>query len=298
MSSRSYDVQVDWISFLLKVAKPSNGWSVKRVFDQWSNRKQHTRPVRPGPGGAADLFLVRLQEPPALRGLNAFVQANWPGAVTQIVGIEVAFDTYIGGTPVLELAQALTEQFFWMQYRSNDYWYFYRIPGEGRAYVHTSDMSRLEMSKRFMAQWQLTDQPNKFRLIRFHLHLKTTDAGQLPLPQQLWRARFEVTLKRGSVPWTSLADLIRANFAKGLRQFFQFRRAKPSLHRTLAWPIASPGFPVGFQPGRQGAYPTPAATPRAKPLRRRKFRAMSSADTTFNAKIYDALRHLRGTRDP
>jgi hypothetical protein len=290
----------DWISFRLTLPATSNFMFVLRVFVDAGHPHAHVVAHAPWPSGPATEFEVTLQDPKYIRSLSDLIERQWPGSIASITGIEVAMDTYKRGADQFDLAELAVDRFTWMQYPTEGRWHLYKKKGSGQRFLDKGiGMSLTELAWQLALEWQLTDHPGwERRPVRFHVQVKQADrAGKVRLPQDKWRARFEVTLTGTALPWTDVRELRTADF-NVFRPWFSFRKQAAGVHPALALALRSRGLPAGWQPGRRGKYRRPAYLsdrPRAGfPL---KYRYMSDADIALTKIIYDRLRDLRGAND-
>jgi hypothetical protein len=304
MTTYRQKIVIDWISLRLTLPSASNYWSVRNALESILNRSVWAKDVGAGPGRAACVFDVKIQDPRYVKCLGAELQKLWPGSTAEIVGMEVALDTYTSvsypAASELDLAKQLFEQFKWMEYATAGRWHLYRAKGERTRYLSAGNgLTEREVIQMLAEQWQLTDwnKNKKNAPARFHLHVKTTDVGARPLPRKLWRARLEVTLQGDQLPWKDVDELASADFTD-LQDWFRFCQKATNLTPALDVALQSRNLPADMQPGRRGRYrrPNSAAgarrhgTPRA-------YRPLSAANQRLNARIYDQLRRLHGPGD-
>jgi hypothetical protein len=286
------------------------------VFEDAGYKHPRANPAVAGPGKAASIFDVTLQEPKQLRSLHHLVQSKWRGSKATFTSIEVAMDTYKPDADEFELGQIVADRLRWMEYTGTGKWHLYRTRGqvsldrygyEGNWITVAGDdehelciglepagggMSQSELVMYLATGWQLTDHDKWTRpAARYRLQVKTTDrAGTIKLPRDLWRARFEVTLQASVLPWKDLADLQTADFT-AFGDYFRFRKPAVGLDKALDVAVRA-GAHAAWQPGRPGEYEKPVwMSGKPFPL---KYRTIVDADSELNKLIYDRLRNLGG----
>lgn len=301
-------IVIDWIRFRLTLPHSTQFQYVRRALNPVMKRDVWVKPVSPGRGGVSSVFDVTLQDPRFIRHLARELDKLWPGNSAQLIGIEVALDSFASDSTSpspRELACELFEQFKWMEHASTGKWHLYRKGREvqclkGSYSDGSFDLRERDVTELLADQWQLADF-NKKRstpAARFHLHVKTTDVDKRPLPPQLWRARFEVTLQGDQLPWRDVRELEHTDFA-ALQQWFRFRQPASDLHPAIRFAVNSKSMAAVWQPGRRGAYPAPRrpGSPR-RHGRPNRFRPMAAANTSLNTAVARQLRRLHGPGDP
>lgn len=248
-------------------------------------------------------FRVKLQDPKSFKQIKSIFDKVSPRLALQdepkLTAMEVAFDICSDGASKNDLAEIVTELYRFSTVAPGDDWYFYRVAGNGRAYVNTLD-NRAAVVRHFRDGWQLTDAKDKTADVRYHAYLKTTDNNGSGLQQHEWRARFETTLQGAALLCRTMAELERFDFVT-LKDHFRFRRLADDLHPAARYALATWSK---SQLGRPGAYLIPSRNVAGRFGKGRKagFRRSTAADDRLNRRgaleLLRALtRHWRSVRN-
>lgn len=217
---------VDWIDLEIHTVKPTNFMTVQKVFRQIQHLPSDVNPyveaVDEGPGGAASVFRVRIQDPKNSHVLDSLCSACADVMPLQsnpkVTAIEIAFDAY-NSSP--EQAARFYKYITFLADKSNH-----------RLYRAKSDITRgtplnFQLLISHLAEGWQVGIGNKSDDCYQHIYWKTTDNG-VTLPPSEHRARVEITLRGASLPMKDLDDLRNFNFAT-LAKYFQFRELKDDL---------------------------------------------------------------------
>jgi hypothetical protein len=289
---------VDWVALQIQLSERSNFMTVQdelRIALQLAaNHTPFVEAMDETSGRSASIFRFRIQNPRQAKvdQVVARLRQRFDFGPVQVVGIEVAFDTYRQGANVQELAEIAADRYRFLTTAPGNDWYFYRCRGEGRRYINDSDEigNRRDLVKHFAEGWQLTDRDSQAAEVRFHAYVKTWDNGRQLLPQA-YRARLEVTLQGAALPCSTLDQLARFNFAS-LAKHFKFRRLAADLLPVVRHPLMTW---TKQQLGRRGRYRRPNRNKIGTYSGVSAFKGSTVADDELNAITYECLRKL--TRD-
>jgi hypothetical protein len=286
---------VDWIELEIQLSERSNFMTVqdhlRDALKLPAGSNPHVEALDETAGRSASNFRFRIQDPKQMRQLDqvlARMRERFDFGSPQILAIEVAFDTYVQGGSVRDLAEVMTDRYRFLTTAPGDDWYFYRNSGEGRLYLNTLDCRR-DLVRHFEQQWQMTDRNSKTVPVRYHAYVKTMDGTQALSPET-YRARLEVTLQGEALPFTTLEQLKAFDFTK-MADHFKFRRLADTLHPMIRHPMMTW---MKDQLGRRGQYRRPIRKGDEMKFAKRKvlFRHSTVADDGLNAAAYECLRKL------
>lgn len=295
----TYRAAVDWVALQIQLSKRSNFMEVRDelrdALQLPDHEKLYVEALDETSGRSASLFLFRIQDPiqgQKLDQVAARLRQRFDLNSIQVVGIEIAFDTYCTGASVRELAEIAADRYRFLTTAPGDDWYFYRRTGEGRRYINddTEIGQRRDLVKCFAEGWQLTDRNSQDAPVRFHAYVKTTDRGRDLLPHA-YRARLEITLQGSALPCTTVEELKHFDFAE-LAKHFKFRRLADDLHPAARYALMTW---TKQQLGRRGRYRRPNWKKIGTYSGASKFRGSTVADDELNDAAYECLRKL--TRD-
>lgn len=295
----TYRAAVDWVALQIKLSKRSNFMEVRdelrAALHLPDHEKLYVEALDEANGRSASLFRFRIQDPTQGRKLDQVVarlQQRFDLDSIQVVGIEVAFDTYSTGASVRELAEVAADRYRFLTTAPGDDWYFYRRAGEGRRYINddTEIGQRRDLVKCFAEGWQLTDSNSQDAPVRFHAYVKTTDRGRDLLPNA-YCARLEITLQGSALPCATVEKLKHFDFAT-LAKHFKFRRLADDLHPAARFALMTW---TKQQLGRRGRYRRPHWNKIGTYSGTSKYRGSTVADDKLNDAAYECLRKL--TRD-
>lgn len=125
---------VDWVELEIHLTGRSNFWTVQAAV-RTALRLSDAPPIDAldeGDGRAASTFRFRIQDPKQMsRVTQALTELRERFHIdsVQVVGIEVAFDTYCEGGTVRQLAEIAADRFRFLTSGPGDDWYFYRDKG-------------------------------------------------------------------------------------------------------------------------------------------------------------------------
>lgn len=286
---------IDWIELEIRLTQRSNFMAVqdhlRDALTLPDGRKPHVEALDETAGRSASIFRFRIQDPKQMKHLNqllAEMRTRFDFGSPKIVAIEVAFDTYIQGASIRDLAEVMTDRYRFLTSVPGDDWYFYRNGGEGRVYLKTLDCRR-DLVRHFEQQWQLTDRNSKSASVRYHAYVKTVDGAQA-LSSDNHRARLEVTLQGEALSLITLEQLKEFDFTK-LADHFKFRCLADTLHPMIRYALM---VWSKEQLGRRGGYRRPIRQGGELKYAKRKilFRHSTVADDRLNAAAYECLRKL------
>lgn len=295
----TFRAAVDWVAIQIQLAERSNFMTVRDALRDalqlLGNEAPYVEALDETRGRSASIFRFRIQDPMRgwrIRQVLDRLRKRFDFGHIQVVGIEVAFDTYCQGANVRELAEIAADRYRFLTAKPSADWYFYRRPGEGRRYINDDNMigQHRDLVKCFAEGWQLTECNSQAADIRFHAYVKTRDSG-CDLPPQEYCARLEITLQGAALPLTTVDELERFNFTR-LSRHFKFRRLADGLHPAarhalMTWSKS--------QLGRGGRYRRPNWNRIGTYSGISKFRGSTIANDDLNEAAYECLRKL--TRD-
>lgn len=289
----TFRMAVDWVELQIDLAERSNFWTVQTALRAALRLPESVTPyieaLNEGDGRAASAFRFRIQDPKRVSCVTqvlADLRERFRVVSVQIVGVEIAFDTYVKDASIRQLAEIAADRFRFLTSPPGDDWYFYRDKGEGRRYVATLDRRR-DLVRCFEEQWQLTDRRDKSPDVRYHAYVKTQDADRPLLPRQ-HRARLEITLQGMALPFTTEEALAAFNFST-LAKHFKFRRLADDLYPAAKFALATWSRE---QHGRRGKYRRPKHSQIGRHAGTSVFRCSTVADEALNAAVYECLRKL------
>lgn len=293
MTDRKHHTQavVDWVEIKISLAKCSKGnalhdWAIKNL-----GVNAYFCPQDIGAGKAASIFILKIQEPVSWNGIAAVldqIEKAYPfSSPPALTGIEVSMDTYIEGASRDDLA-ALTAH----RYRSmhNPVSKNHRFAGrkDTKGGVKAIDAKTLIPMLGAGRVINIGEFGGKFRKkqadpVTMRFYAKTTDGnGETNLPVDQWRSRWEITLRGGAMPFSTIAEARGFKFEK-LSKYFHTRIEKKDLS--------------GFDKRIRAAMVNPGAK-RDKPIKRRVNSSKTVADIAANSEAYQALRKLTRQMNP
>lgn len=84
---------LDWIELEIRTLKPTHAWVIQKAFDL-----HFVEPLDKGPGGAATIFLFRIQDPRSWQHVTTrcgSIRKGFPFACEpRVTAIEIALDAY------------------------------------------------------------------------------------------------------------------------------------------------------------------------------------------------------------
>lgn len=295
----TYEMVVDWIELEVHVAERCKFWTMQEVLRDIQQLSQDVNPYVKLQGdhdnGASDTFRFKIQDPKSCAEIYSIIDGlgkrfNFVNPI-KVTGIEVAFDTYLRGATVQQLAQIAFDRYRFSTHTPTNDWYFYRIKGEGREFLNALGHQR-EVHSLFEKGWQLTDTNSQDVPLRAHGYVKTTDRGgkdRLRVGQHA--ARYEFTLRDAALPCKSMQDLEGFDFSS-LARLFKFRKLRDNLHPATRYSLTIWGG-AGSQVGRRGDYrrkhPSNAGQYSGE---KTKYRGSTVADAPLNKVARDQLRAL------
>lgn len=268
---------VDWVELEIELQRASNGGALNRIGRNELGFNAHFRPLDKGSGGAATAFSFRLQDPPNWRRVNELLQAlseQHPFAAEPLItGMEVSLDAYASEPCIDVLAKLTAERYRFMQtVVSKNHRYSGRL---GRK-LDAKGIAANTLQKH-LADGRNIVIGNRTDSLSQRLYVKTTDnAGNLALPREQWRSRWELTMQGSGMPFHSLDLALHYRFQE-LSNYFATRQPRDGLsdleHLVMDGRL---------QPGAK----------RKNPVARRWYASKTVADSTSNAVVYTALRNL------
>jgi hypothetical protein len=230
------ETMIDWVELEIQMAERSNFWTVQGYLREALQLPEDSRPgVDPMDAtdtGSASIFRFRVQDPKTAHQLEKVLTSlreRFNIEIVRVVGIEVAFDTYLRGASKKDLAQIVADRYRFLTAKPSQVWHLYRRKGEKP--IKVSKVERLfDLVKYLQDEWQIADSEDKGRPeIRYHGYVKAWDNGQPLENEEEWRARWEVTLRGRNLPCKTLQELAQFQFVK-LAAHFKFRRLADDVH--------------------------------------------------------------------
>jgi hypothetical protein len=240
MNLRDYrfSLKYDYIDLMIVTPTTTNFQTVRR-----STGASYVWRIDAGPGGSCTRFCIRIQDPPPWCELEAMVAAI-PARTGAVVKVELSLDAVHVASDPGELA-ALAERMYHFTTRpvsSNQRFGFANVR---RASFGTG--SRAFNRRRLELGWclyignqgNIPDHSFENRaagLIKAdassqRIYVKRTNNGAA-LPPSEWRARFEWTLCREHLPFTTLDEARQVNAVR-FASYFKFRRYREDLPELL-----------------------------------------------------------------
>ena len=280
---------VDWISFTIKLAEPSNGPTIKRHA-----RIINAIPLDLSEGGSATIFQIRIQDPAnaasALLALdNAVYSLEEHGHIVTekcFNAIEVSLDFYLlpeESAGLEEISKVTAHLFKFVTCLDSDNRRLYRdYKGSGKAIP--SGMHSANQLERYLAEGYMIGVGNTTDESYFRGYVKTTDnGGKTNLPKEEWRARIERRLQGAALaeisPSLALENLQQIDFT-GISKHFKFRKLRDDLN-PLENVIAKASDQLGERRSRA-----------KRGGGTRQYSKLTAADVTTNTLVYEALRDL------
>ena len=269
-----FKAMVDYIDIRVTLQEPSLVSHMKKYTGlNWVKAKD------PGPGSAATVFDLRIQDPKHYSDIEAVIQRlekEKPFSFAPVVScIEVSLDSYPHDleTPLRALAECVVNWTGQHQYPA----------GERRIY---DDLARgmpfnRKSAIRAVLEGCIIGMGHKDNDHYQRAYYKTTyKAGKIHLPPEERRIRFENTHKGQTLPVTAFDDLRSFSFEKLARQGFSFHTRKED-HGNKA--IESTDTSHTLTVGKLGPIPG---------IRERIRGRSTQAEASLNAKARQALRNL------
>ncbi|PKV46765.1 hypothetical protein CLU92_4195 [Janthinobacterium sp. 61] len=293
----TYRTEIDWVELEVRTTAPSNFWSVQEVLrpvlPRSQAKQQFVTPLDGGNGGAATIFRFSIQDPERASKIEKVVAAlcgRFDLVSIVVTGVEVAFDTYSQCGSIRQLAELAADRFRFITAKPSSCWHFYRQRGENPQFINVLP-GRSDLVEHFEGFWQLADRKDKDTAdVRYHAYVKTLDNGTELLPDR-HRARFEITLRGAALPFQTVEELKKFNFAE-LAHYFKFRRIADNVPPAVKYALTSWS---GRQLGLRGPYRRPDLTRVGKYNGTSIFRGSTVADDKLNADVYECLRQLTRT---
>lgn len=224
-----FRASVDWLAFEIETASRTNGGAIFRKC----GLKNRVTALNEGPGGAATRFTVRFQDIQSwhaaherLKGLAArFPLASEP----VITGIEVSFDAFARTARRDELVDMAVRFFAFgnvvADYRASGVWHNGVEVKKVEAVMSHHDVRRL------LANDRVINIGNEADDVTQRVYFKTKDGGE-GLPENLHRARAEVTLQGAALPFATLAAAHAFEFetmTKPASKYFSYRKQRDGM---------------------------------------------------------------------
>jgi hypothetical protein len=275
-SAYKFRAEIDWIELRLEFTAPTNFDTVRRRLGS-----PFAEPFDEGAGHAATIFNVKIHSPQSWDNLELtlipLIHDHPLKRAPVVTGIEVALDAYSKASNRDELVDMVC--------------HFYRgaqklVSANRRLYRTKKDpvygITDLRNLRKQIAEGyniNVGSRGDSDAVIQ-HGYVKDTDgAGNVLLPANEHRARFEFTLLGTALPHTSLSAWRRHKFTE-MADFFKFRQLKSK---------TSPSTAVAFANLAQIGERLP---PKSGGRGRRVFSKATEADVALNQLSYDALREL------
>lgn len=303
MKYERYNIEtvVDWVELEIQLVERSNFWTVQSYLGEALQLPDNATPgvdaMDATDTGSASIFRFRIQDPRNMRWLSqvlARLGERFSIYAVQVVGIEVAFDTYLQDASANDLAKIVADRYRFLTSKPGHAWHIYRRPGEKP--IKVSQLESLRYLVRHLEdEWQIADREEKGRPeLRYHGYVKMWDNGEPIENPNHWRARWEVTLRGRMLPCKTIKELAEFEFVK-LASLFKFRRLAHDLHPMIRHPLMT--WSVA-QLGMKGKYRRANKSMKGRLYSgTREFRRSTVADE-MNESIRDCLkklsRHWRG----
>ncbi|WP_250498879.1 hypothetical protein [Caballeronia sp. GAWG1-5s-s] len=267
---------VDWVSFLIETTNPTKGDAIYRRFQL----KNYVEPLDRADGGAATRFIVTLQDVQSWEDAEvrmACIEREFPLAKGPIlVGIEVSFDARARTATRDELIDLAAN--------------FYKFSASvvsanrrfgGRFKGDVTSITRHRRTRVLIAADRVLNIGNNTDDLSQRVYFKTVDDKQL-LPTTEHRARMELTLKGGAMPFATLQAAREFDFT-ALASYFKFRTLRGGLHPVQAI-VADAAPQIGERASRR----------RQSDRSTRMYSSMTRADSALNSRAWKALDRLTG----
>lgn len=276
-SKFKFRAEVDWLSFVIETASKTNAWTIRDAM----KLPNYVTGLNEVPGGAATFFEITLQDVKRPSDVQTWINENLAkqfqlGPLPPfITGVEVSLDAYSDGPSRDDLIDLTTNFYKFADVKvSNNH----RFSGRWEGDVEPTDTRRYIRS--MIAKGRVINIGNASDEKSQRVYFKTTDDGGAPLPVHKHRARMEITLRGGAVPFFTLAEISDYKFTD-LKPYFTYRRIKDGLTPERA--TAKEQAPVIRTRGE-----IRRKTDRSK----RVHDEATLADTPLNDEAYEALRNL------
>ncbi|CAG2140310.1 hypothetical protein LMG31506_02289 [Cupriavidus yeoncheonensis] len=222
----TFRAEVDWLKLDITLASASNGPTIQRLA-----KVTFAKPLDEGDGGAATRFRLTINEPKSWedveRVLERVAGTRALAAPPTFYAVEVAVDIY--STNLADLASIAARR---VQGAKKLCSASRRIAGA----VYDETQSAWHVSyprlRRLMEHGKTVYVGDKNDEVMQRFYVKRDDqqgGSRRTLPQTEWRARSEVRLQAGAMPFASLADARAFNFTALSRPFFAVGIPKPGL---------------------------------------------------------------------
>lgn len=279
----SFSCAVDWIDIEVQFTKHTNFPSVQNalrgILALPENYNSYVEPQNKSSGGAATVFIFRIQDPKNLIQITETLrklEEHFSPFATQprITGIEIAFDAYSRGASREELAELAARFYKFMTKPVSVNQRLYRdfkgsvqgIPAHSTSLVrHLIKGHQIGIGNKSTDQYQ-------------HIYLKEHD-NKLPLPEKEHRARTEITLRCSGLPFHTIEEFKNFDFAN-LAVWFKFRKLKDNLDQLATFTMES-AVQVGEKKKRK-----------RKEGGTREYGKHTEANIALNRIAYDSLREL------
>lgn len=266
---------VDWIELRIVTIQPSN-------FDTVMKRMQvpFVDALDKGAGGAATVFIVRIQEPQSWAAIDEriarFTHDHPLAEPILVTGIEIALDAYSRWNDRDNLVEMVARFYKFSTKMVSDN----RRLTKGKNL--TEGVGNYPSLMRSLGEGANLYIGNRNADVFQHMYVKETETvgGQLVwLPREKRRARTEFTLRGQALPLTALTDWQQHEFTT-MADFFKYRVLK-----TCLAPMVSRAVQHVDQIGERRERAT-------KQRRPRFFSKSTVADKELNALAYSALSEL------
>ncbi|SAL14199.1 hypothetical protein AWB70_00510 [Caballeronia cordobensis] len=273
-SKFKFRAMVDWLSFLIETTSPTKGDAIYRRFQL----KNYVEPLDRGDGGAATRFIVTLQDVQSWEEAKvriecierAFPFARGP----MLVGLEVSFDARARTATRDELIDLAANFYkFSASVVSSNRRFGGRFKGD------VTSITRHRRNRVLIAADRVLNIGNQTDDLSQRVYFKTVDDKQ-PLPTSEHRARMELTLKGGAMPFATIRAAREFDFT-ALSPYFKFRRLKGRLNPVQAI-LAEASPQIGERVSRR----------RQSDRSTRMYSSMTRADSALNSRAWKALDRL------
>jgi hypothetical protein len=274
--SWKFKAVVDWMELEFETVSPTNFWSVKR---RCGIEDHVVTPVNEGPGGAATVFRVRLQDVENVGHLREFarhLKGRLDLAADPVtVGAEISLDAYRQGASQAELAGVGAYLYKFNTGRCEKARFLGDVGTKGKV----EGISHYKVVQSRLQDGRVLYVGDNGSPGAARCYVKTTNAGHDLEPGQ-WRARLEDILCPEDVPHRNIERWRGFRFESLQKRRFTFRKLKDDLDPALAWTLNTMAQ-IGEKKVRSRL---DGST--------RLFNTHTVADTELNSRVREALRSL------
>lgn len=290
-SAPRLEAVVDWAELIIHLSGRTNGWTLNEWASQNLGISAYFDPQDEGLGRAASTFIFRIQDPANWDSVaNALcrIEEAYPFSLPPtLTSMEIALDAYIEGASRDELATHVFHRYRHMRHPTSlNQRFSGRYKGD-KEEVTVRDSHRLLREGRniVIGEFGHKHKSKPADPITMRLYVKTKDQNnKVELIPSQWRSRWEITLRRDAMPFSTIEDARGFKFESLSEHFYTCidQKENQSVLDKIIW-----------------AAKRQLGAKRDKPvMRRRKYPSGTIADAAENDAAYQALKKLTRSMNP